>query len=527
MTLGPADLRAHWRVLLLAALYALPVLALAVLGGVWLWEQGWLLAGAGVGLGVAIAVGGLHRLGRKTAGVAPLAPALPGAAQAEVNARAAVKALMAQATAADVADAASVQDLVRRTVLAVAQAYHPGDERAWGRVTLPELLHMTEDVARAVRHALERDVPIVRHVDVGLALGGRAWLARASGAWRLYRMLRVTHPLQALADEVRGRVSDTVGRDLGDALRARLAAVLVREVGETAIRLYAGGYRAPRADASSRAAGPAARAEASRGAGGGESETPGAGDPDAEAQGAEAQGPEPLVVLVAGQANAGKSALINALAGAGRVLSGLTRPTEGFQAVAIEDARLGRLVLIDSPGVRGEPDGPWRTQFDAADVVLWVAAAHRADRAVDQRALAALRALVEQDPRRCETPVVLALTHADRLPPPLEWAPPYAPENGTRAKERLMREARAWSAETLAVPLARCALVALRPAGDGEGGEAWNLDALRACLAAVEPLARQRQLQRGRRPAGWLSQMIDAARSVPGAATRAWTLWRE
>jgi len=183
----------------------------------------------------------------------------------------------------------------------------------------------------------------------------------------------------------------------------------------------------------------------------------------------------------------------------------------GGEDTAPADAN-DELVLVDSPGLTAAPDAAWLRQARASDLILWVTAANRADRAGDRRALAALRALTAGDPRLCALPMVLVLTHADRLDPPLEWAPPYDPVAGTSAKERTMRAAWHAAAETLDFPLERCVLVAVPP-----DSPPWNLDGLWATIQRALPAARRKQLERGLRPDGWFTLLADGARSLPGA----------
>ncbi len=105
---------------------------------------------------------------------------------------------------------------------------------------------------------------------------------------------------------------------------------------------------------------------------------------------------------------------------------------------------------------------------------------------------------------------MLVLTHADKLDPPSEWAPPYDPDQGQRLKEQQMREARQAACEQLAMPLQQCALIAIRP-----GEPLWNREALEQAISGVLPEAQQKQLERGLADDGWFKKAKDAVISVP------------
>jgi hypothetical protein len=107
---------------------------------------------------------------------------------------------------------------------------------------------------------------------------------------------------------------------------------------------------------------------------------------------------------------------------------------------------------------------------------------------------------------------VLALTHADRLPPPREWAPPYA-MGGIRAKEQSFRAAMGAARAALDLPVAV-------PVRSDSPEAAWNLDALRAALAAALPEARRRQLDRAMAPDSWSQVAAQTARSLPALGRR-------
>lgn len=482
--------RHHRRELVILALIGALILIPWLVGlaaGIWLIaQQGWAWywwAGS-----VALVTVGFWLLRVKRSRPQPpllnLTGATQGASEAERQAR---RALMQQAEAISARDLESpdaIQQLIQAAFQAVAQAYSPNDQAALWRFTLPELLLMVEDLAQRLRATLLQSFPVVQHIEL-------SWLVNLSGvaaparqllsAWRL---LRWVNPGQALLAELRGSLSQQAIDGISDTARAQMAALLIEQAGETAIKLYSGGYRRRAAELLPTAPEPLADIPA-----------------------------EPLTVLLAGRRNVGKSALLNALLGKAKEPVGLlTTTTAGCRAYEFESARAGTLVLVDCPGATDKTNDPWLAQAAKSDLVVWIAAANRADRAADQRALAALDALTAHDKGLRPIPRVLLLTHADKLDPATEWAPPYDPDRGQSLKERQMHEARQAACEQLAMPAQHCALVAIRP-----GEPLWNQEALEQAICSVLAEAQQKQLERGLARDGWFQKAKHAAVTVPNA----------
>lgn len=472
----------HWREILVPLLIAVPILVAVACGLAWLHGAGYLPHFLGAAAMAVIAAVLIARAPARPHGVA-IAPAPDGPA-AERAARAAVAAILADVGAADVGGIAPARELALRTVRAVAQAYHPGDpDGALYAFTVPELLLMSEDASRRLYRALD-DFPLLRHVRVDTALLGARRARQAAKVWGWAGALRKLTPQGIVLGKVKDVVSKEVLSGLGNAAKARLAAVLVRELGETAIKLYSGEYRR----AFARGAAPA--------------DTP----PPA---------PGAITILFAGLGNAGKSTLLNALVGEARVPAGRGDPTETFFTVALE-SEAGSLVLIDSPGLDAGVGKAWLRTARLADLIIWVAAANRADRAADQRALAAVRGFAQDDPRLRETPLVLVLTHADLLNPPMAWAPPYDWMAGERPKERNIRDATTTAAAMLGFPSDRAVPVALAGIDDPP----WNVAAVWARIHAALPEAKQKQLERGLRGDGWTHIAADTIKAAVRAALR-------
>jgi uncharacterized protein len=108
--------------------------------------------------------------------------------------------------------------------------------------------------------------------------------------------------------------------------------------------------------------------------------------------------------------------------------------------------------VTDSPGLETFPRENILAAVAKSDMILWVCAANRADRALDKVTLDALRADVCNDPTRHMPRITVAVSHIDQLRPFTEWAPPYDLRDESSVKARNIVEAIAVVASDLALP---------------------------------------------------------------------------
>jgi uncharacterized protein len=486
----------HWREALLAITWLLPLLTLPALGLLWLWQNNltlvWWLALLG-GTAALLAIRFVKRPLPRTIEM-PITD--EHASTSERQAREALALIATGASARDVASRQAVEALIWRSIEAVAKAHNPATSHPTLKVTVPELLAMTEDVAARLGQTLVRDFPLLRHVEIRSAVQATDLIDPARKAWNVWRVVRALNPVTAIVQEVRAFIVSSAVDVVGEGTKARIAATIVREVGDVAIRLYAGGYR---------------------------EHCPAFGEFIMPPSGAAATIQAPLTVLIAGQPNAGKTSLMTALSEfMGKPMATGPNEPDGsaqypphFTHVDVIDPEAGALRLVDSPSVGWAPSADWLEIARAADLVVWVSAANRADRAADQRALSALREAWTKNPKLRATPVVLAVTHADRVAPPLFWAPPYDPENGQTTKEINMRAALCAAGEALGISADQRVLIAIEPPVDGRPNSSWNLDAVLRLIRASLPAARKKQRERGRHSGGWMDTGVDLVRTLP------------
>lgn len=483
-----------WREVLLVVLFAMPAITLSVLGILWLHERDALLLWLGALLVLTLFAIGLSQLWRRPKIALAMAATDAEAGSAERRAREHIAAIAATASGDDIAQWDSAWTMAGRIIDGVAAAYHPGMRNATLRFTIPEGLLLAERLASRIRLALLDEVPALRDVKLSLAVGVQESLGPVQNVWRGYRALRfLFNPVGAALAEARGLVIDHVGGPMIRVALNHAAAVVVREIGEAAILLYSGRLRADArqvAEAASRDTRPLAF------------EPP----------------PGPITILVAGQVKAGKSTLINALSGRERALISPLPATAGFAAYALDDETAGALRLIDSQGLADLPGRNFLTEIAGCDLILWVAAAHRADRAIDQAALKAIFAWFDAHPADRRPPVILVLTQADRLSPAAEWSPPYDLQAGKRPKETHIRNALAAARTALGLDSERAVAIAL----PGAGGP-WNLrgpGSLWEAIHAALPAAHQKRLERLIGARHWWDQLADVGTSLAGVVNQ-------
>ncbi len=430
--------------LLALLLWALPVAALLPLGLWWLWQSGtaryWLaamLASSAAGYGLQV---WLRRRDQRLLADAETGPD-PGWPPNSQAAWDAVTDLAVGLRPEDwpLADGPRLWTLGRSALERVAHTYHPRREQPLLELTLPHGLLIIERASRDLRTEIAGQIPMSHRLTLGDLVRVYRWKATAERLLDLYRAGRlVINPASALLSEAWERLRQRAFGAAWTDLHRWLLQEYVRKVGYYAIELYSG--RLTLGDADLAAVTKASQRDL-------EQATAAKGD----------QAVEPLRILVLGRANSGKSSLINALFGR------LTTPTDILPdpKTPVSPYRLERDGLIaalvfDTPGVDMgglTPKALDRLVSDA-DLVLWVTAAHRPDRHEERAALDRIRARWAARPDRHPPPLLVAVSHIDRLRPPREWQPPYDLTDPQGPKAVNIRAAVEAAAEDLAMPIA-------------------------------------------------------------------------
>lgn len=426
------DLIRHfgWMRLIALTLTALPVLMLAILGTLWLWQSGWLWWWL-LAMAVASLIGlGLNRLAMWREQRALPAHTTPAGAHWSVEAERCFKRIETMADEATIEqwplnDGDRMLKLTRRVLSVTASHFHPRSDQPLLEMTIPHTLAIIERAARELRRDIVEQIPFSHQLTLSGLIRARswqAWLKRHEGWFRAGRA--VLSPQSAIVAELRRAVGNQALRHGSERIQLWILQEFIRKLGFHAIELY-GGYA--RLDDETPLGAAIASSRADRRATGN----------------AETTKTEPLRVLVLGRTNAGKSSLINALFGqvqaASDVLPDTTAAIAAYHLAGSDRTGdpLANALIFDTPGF----DGALFRHRDfvrtarTADLILWVSAANRPDRAEERELLDTLREILA-DPGRRAPPIVPVMSHIDRLRPPREWSPPYRldPPEGPKAE---------------------------------------------------------------------------------------------
>ncbi|SJM90075.1 GTP-binding protein HSR1-like protein [Crenothrix polyspora] len=451
--------------MMITVVFLLPWLALIVLGGYWLWQQGWLLQGVGVlSANVALVYGLLHWRSHRAE---PLFMQ-PFAIQPNPNwsdkAQQAWQELASlserwQTETDFLTDSTKALKLTNEVLTLVARNFHADSTYPILEFPLPYLLKLIVLVCEDIQHEVLDKIPGSHAVRVGDLLRAKQavdtlthlksifnvgnWLFNWSGA-----------ALAKARSLLFNKGMNTVTHEISQ----RLMNAYINKLGYYAIQLYSGQITLDDIVPTDRLSA-ASKADI------------------AESQ-AQNQSIEPLRLLLLGQVSSGKSSLINALFGEIKSAEGLLPTTAEITPYLLERDGLQQAVILDSAGYGGlmhnKAPVALKQAWDKVDVILMVCNATQAARQVDVQQLNAIRHYFQEQCPNQALPVIIAVaTHCDRLRPIREWQPPYNIQQPDNAKEHSIRQACVAIAQDMNLPLdciVPVCLAAEKPAYNIEDG---------------------------------------------------------
>ncbi len=422
--------RFGWLRLVAVGLTILPMLLLPILGTLWLWESGmllwWLMAAAAASL-----IGfGFTRLAvfreQRALPTQTTSPGLHWSVDAE-RCFDQINALADRATVREwpLDDGTRLLQLTRQILDLTAGHLHPHSRQPLLEMTLPHTLVIIERAARELRQDIVEQIPFSHQLSLGGLVRARSWqtwFKRHESWFRAGRVLLT--PQSAIVAELRRAVGNQAFQHGSERIQLWILREFIRKLGFHAIELY-GGYA--RLDSETPVDAPVRQRRAER----------------RSTAAASHLATEPLRLLVLGRTNAGKSSLINALFGqltaAADVLPDTTAAITPYHLADDDraEAGLANALIFDTPGFDGalfQHRDFVRTAREA-DLILWVSAANRPDRSEERGLLDGLRETLA-DPGRRSPPILLVMSHIDRLRPMREWSPPYQldPADGRKAE---------------------------------------------------------------------------------------------
>jgi uncharacterized protein len=253
------------RYILVATALLLPTLSLVPLGGLYLWQNGyvlWWALAALVSVVLVVAMqrwliaGAVRKSPVKDGDPAALSEghdaglADPTWSPAEAQAWADVKVVASRVDLEKMVDLDSVILLGRNTVDVVARRLHPTRHDAIWQFTLPEALAISERVSRRLGRMIETKVPFGDRMTVSQFIAIYQWrhmLDTAERVYDIWRLVRLVNPATALTNEARERLSRALFQWGREHVMRRLVETYVEEVGRAAIDLYGGRLKITRA----------------------------------------------------------------------------------------------------------------------------------------------------------------------------------------------------------------------------------------------------------------------------------------
>lgn len=250
----------YFRVAMTMLALLLPLLSLAALGMLWLWQGGYVLYWALAACSIALVTYGIERwvigddapvIGADST-LDPDNVADPIWSVREAAAWNSIVELSNQVRPLELTSRDDMFDLGVRAVETVARNMHPGEEHALWKFTLPEAFSLVERVSSQLSVFVSDSIPLGDRMTVGQFLKIYRWrsaITVAEHAYDIWRIIRLMNPAAAATQEIREQLTRRAYDWGREELARRLAQAYVREIGRAAIDLYSGRMRSAKGEA--------------------------------------------------------------------------------------------------------------------------------------------------------------------------------------------------------------------------------------------------------------------------------------
>ncbi|MEQ8461974.1 GTPase family protein [Coleofasciculus sp. E1-EBD-02] len=413
--------------------------------------------------------------------------ALPATDEATQNAEAALQTVLkkAQDDPPIWEDWQTFWQRCQELVVAIAHIYQPEAKYPLLNIYIPQAYGLIRGTVDDLDQWMQKLSPALSQVTVGQGLQAyevyqklepsarKLWQAWSWAQW-------VVNPVAALAKQASKRSSNQATQQLLMNLAQMLREAALKNLSRQAIALYSGSTPPGSATVSPpKPQLPQVKTKTLR-------------DILEQAEPVEAVEQKPVSILLVGRTGSGKSSLINTLFQAEQAEVDVLPSTDRIQNYHWQTPTGETLTLWDTPGYEQVNRSDLRDLVldyaTNADLLLLVTPALDPALHVDAEFLKEIQADIE------DLPAITIVTQVDRLRPIREWQPPYDWQWGERTKEKAIREATEYRAESLGE---WCDQVLPVVTADWKTGRTpWNIEAL--SLALVDAIAPAKQLRLAR-----------------------------